>query len=343
MDKKTIVVTGGGTGGHLSIAKILIDNFKQRDCQVIFIGSTKGADKKWFENYLNLDKSYFLDTQGVVNKGPIGKIFSLFNIFKATLKSIIIFRKYNVSKVVSVGGFSASPASFAAFLTQKNFYIHEQNSVMGKLNTISSKWTKEVFGSYKNSTFKIDYPIDKVFFEKQRIRSEVKTVIFLGGSQGSVAINNFALKIAPILKEKNIKIIHQAGENNINKVQESYDSLGIEVDCFGFTTKLIEKLEQSDIAICRAGAGTVWELTALGIPALFVPYPYAAANHQYYNAKFIEDQNFGIVQKEDQLNVESFEQFLNSDIRSKSEGLIGIIKPNGIDIMVDTILENDGD
>lgn len=340
MDKKTIVVTGGGTGGHLSIAKILIDSFKSRGCKVIFIGSTYGADQKWFANYENLDESYFLHTQGVVNKRFIGKFLSLVNIFKATLQSLSIFKKHNVSKVISVGGFSASPASFAAFLSKKDFYIHEQNSVMGKLNTISAKWAKEVFGSYDNATLKVDYPIDKIFFEKQRVRTDVKTIIFLGGSQGSVAINNFALKVAPLLQKKGIKIIHQAGESNISDVQKAYNELGIEVDCFGFTTKLLEKLEESDVALCRSGAGTVWELTALGIPALFVPYPYAAANHQYYNAKFIEDKNLGIVLKEDSLDQDTFENFLNSNIEVKSQGLIDLIKPNGIERIVDTILHD---
>ncbi|MCK5294045.1 MAG: glycosyltransferase, partial [Arcobacteraceae bacterium] len=212
MKDKFIVVTGGGTGGHLSVAKSLIYELDNRGYKVIFIGSTKGADKAWFENEAKIYKSYFMNTKGVVNQGFIGKIKSLNMIFKAMLSCIKIFNKYKIQKVISVGGFSASPASFASIFTQSELYIHEQNSIMGKLNKITSKFAKEVFSSYdKNSTIK-DYPINQTFFKYSRIRENIKTIIFLGGSQGAKAINNFALELAPLLKEKNIKIIHQTGK-----------------------------------------------------------------------------------------------------------------------------------
>jgi UDP-N-acetylglucosamine--N-acetylmuramyl-(pentapeptide) pyrophosphoryl-undecaprenol N-acetylglucosamine transferase len=336
--KKSIVVTGGGTGGHLSIAKVLIDEFKKRDFHVIFIGSTYGADQKWFKEYENIDKTFFYDTQGVVNKGFVGKVLSLFKIFIATLKSVYILKQYKVAKVISVGGFSASPASFASLLTRTDFYIHEQNSVMGKLNKITSKWSKNIFGSYDNATQNIDYPIQKIFFEKQRIREKINTIIFLGGSQGSKAINDFALSIASKLKEMNINIIHQAGINDEKRVKEEYKKLNIDADCFGFSNNLIEKLINADIALCRAGAGTIWETAALGIPSFFVPYPYAAANHQYYNAKAIEDKDLGVVCNEKDLNEKAFFDFLKSDIKTKSKGLIEIINPNGVEKLVDSIL-----
>ena len=121
---KTIVVTGGGTGGHLSVARSFIDEFYSRGYNVIFIGSQKGQDKQWFENYPKLYKSYFLDTKGVVNQKLLGKFISMFMIFKAVLKSRQIIKKNTVSKVISVGGFSAAAASFAAILTKTDFYIH---------------------------------------------------------------------------------------------------------------------------------------------------------------------------------------------------------------------------
>jgi UDP-N-acetylglucosamine--N-acetylmuramyl-(pentapeptide) pyrophosphoryl-undecaprenol N-acetylglucosamine transferase len=335
-----IVVTGGGTGGHLSIGKILIDKLSQRGYLVIYIGSLGGADKKWFNNYSNLKASYFFNTKGVVNQNILGKIKSLYNIFIATLKVINIFRKYNVTKVISVGGYSASPSSFGALITRKDFYIHEQNSVMGKLNKISSKWAKEVFSSYDNATVKINYPIEDKFFKNQKIRNKIKTIIFLGGSQGSQSINKFALTVAKQLKNKNLNIIHQVGINNEDKMKEKYKKLNIEVDCFGFTNNLFEKLQKADIAICRAGAGTIWELAALGIPALYIPYTYAAANHQYYNAKQIVDKNLGSIVLEKDLKEKDLFDFIECDIQKKSEGLIKLIKPNGIEDMLDIILSN---
>ncbi len=334
----TIVVTGGGTGGHLSIAKVLIDGFKQKGYKVIFIGSTKGSDKDWFEEYSNLDKAYFLDTKGVVNQNITGKLNSLWMIFKATKKCLNIFKEHSVNKVVSVGGFSASPASFAAMISKVDFYIHEQNSVMGRLNSITSKSAKDVFGSYNNATFNIDYPVDEIYFNNQRVRTNCNTIIFLGGSQGAKSINDFALKVAPQLSKMGINIIHQAGINNYKSVQLEYEKLGINVDCFGFTKDLITKIKKADLAVCRAGAGTVWELCASGIPALYVPYPYAAANHQYFNAKFIEDKNLGVVLEQNNLSEEKLLEFINSDIEVRSQGLIDLIKPNGLSMMIERIV-----
>jgi UDP-N-acetylglucosamine--N-acetylmuramyl-(pentapeptide) pyrophosphoryl-undecaprenol N-acetylglucosamine transferase len=339
-DKNVVLITGGGTGGHLSIAKVLIDQFKLKNIKVIYVGSTNGQDKKWFENYTNIDESYFFKTQGVVNQGLFGKLKSLYLILKATLNVISIIKKNKVTKVISVGGYSASAASFAALITKKDFYIHEQNSVMGKLNQISSKWAKEIFGSYDNATYKIDYPIDKKYFQIARVRTSVKKIIFLGGSQGSVAINKFAIKNAKYLIDMGYEIIHQAGIKHIKNVQDEYKKQNINVDSFGFTNNLLDKLNSADIAICRAGAGTIWELSALGIPALYIPYPYAAANHQYYNAKFIEDKNLGKVVNENNISINKLMEFINSDIENKSRGLISLIKPDGISKMLNRIISD---
>lgn len=335
--KNKVIVTGGGTGGHLSVARSFIDEFHSRGFDVIFIGSQKGQDKQWFENYPKLYKSYFLDTKGVVNQKIIGKIISLSMILKAVLKSRKIIKKYDVSKVISVGGFSAAAASFAAILTKTDFYIHEQNSVVGRLNKLTSKYAKEVFSSYLESSKVKDYPISQKFFDYSRVRKEVKTVIFLGGSQGARAINEFALKVAPKLKEMNINIIHQTGKNDFKTMQDEYKKLGIEVDVFDFSSDLIEKMNQADFAVSRAGASTLWELVALGIPTFFIPYPYAAANHQYFNAKYLLDNDLCFLQNENELDENFFFESLKNNIELKSNQLLQTIQKNAVKNIVDII------
>ena len=335
---KSIVITGGGTGGHLSVAKSLIYEFYDLGYELIFIGSSKGADQDWFKNEKKLKKAYFMDTIGVVNQGKLGKIKSLFMIFKAMLKSIKIFKSNNVYKVVSVGGFSAAPASFASIFHKCDFYIHEQNSVMGKLNLITSKFAKEVFSSYdKNSKIK-DYPINQKFFKYARVRKEIKTIIFLGGSQGAVAINDFALKIAPFLKQKNINIIHQAGKLDYKRVKKQYEDLNINANVFDFSNNILEYMNQADFAISRSGASTLWELSALGMPTLYIPYPYAAANHQYYNAKFLLNDNLCFLKTQEQLNINILDEILNSNIEQISRNLINTIKKDGVKKIVNKIL-----
>jgi len=336
--RNTIVITGGGTGGHLSVARSFIDEFYARGYAVIFIGSLKGQDQKWFEGDSKLSKTYFLDTKGVVNQNIFGKCISLFMILKALVKSVNIIRKNNVSKVISVGGFSAAPASFAAILTKTDFYIHEQNSIVGKLNSITSKYAKEVFSSYLKTSKIKDYPIHSKFFKYSRVRKEIQTVIFLGGSQGASAINNFAIKIAPRLKQMNINIIHQTGKKDFENITSKYKELNIEVDIFDFSTELLEKMDQADFAVSRSGASTLWELVALGVPTFFIPYPYAAANHQYHNAKYLLDNDLCFLQEEKELDENYFFECLDMDLEKKSKKLITTIHKDAVKNIVDIII-----
>jgi UDP-N-acetylglucosamine--N-acetylmuramyl-(pentapeptide) pyrophosphoryl-undecaprenol N-acetylglucosamine transferase len=337
--KDIVVVTGGGTGGHLSVARAIINELHKRKIQVIFVGSTSGADKQWFENNTKISQKYFLNTKGVVNQNLIGKFISLALILKGMLKVLSIFKKHKVTKVISVGGFSAASASFASYFSKVDFYIHEQNSIMGKLNQLTSKYAKKVFSSYDTNLTIVDYPVDKIFFENNRIRKEIKTIIFLGGSQGAKAINNFALSVALFLKEQNINIIHQTGKLDFQRVKQEYETLGIEVDIFDFTTNIIDKMNLADFAISRAGASTLWELTALGLPTLYIPYPYAYANHQYHNAKFLANKNLCFLRTENELNVDDFKQILKQNISNISKKLSQNISPNGIKNIIDTIIK----
>jgi len=336
---KTIVVTGGGTGGHLSVAKSFIEEFYKRGYKVIFIGSTKGADKQWFQDHPKLYKTYFMDTRGVVNQNLLGKFTSLFMIFKAVLKSLKIFKQNNVTKIISVGGFSAAPASFAAIISKKDFYIHEQNSVMGRLNKLTSKRAKEVFSSYSKSSKVKDYPINEKFFKYSRVRNDIKTIIFLGGSQGATAINNYALKVAPKLNEMNINIIHQTGKNDFKNIKVEYKKLNIDADVFDFSTQLLEKMDKADFAVSRSGASTLWELVALGIPTLFIPYPYAAANHQYYNAKYLLENDLCYLKREKELNENDLFEIVKQNMESKSKKLIELIHKDAVKNIVDIIEE----
>jgi len=345
MNKEVVVITGGGTGGHLKIADTLTTEFIKAGVNVVFIGSINGQDKTWFENDDRFLDTLFLNTRGVVNKGKLGKVFSLLNMFLKAISCIKVFKKYNVTKVISVGGFSAAPATFASIINSKisskcDLYIHEQNSVLGKLNQVTKKYAKEIFSSYLDSSIIKDYPVDIKFFENARIRKEIKTIGFFGGSQGAKAINDFAISTAKELNAKGIKIIHQTGKNDFNRIKKIYDELGIQADVFDFTKDFISKMNECDFCVSRAGASTLWELAANNLPALFIPYKYAAANHQYYNAKNLLDKNLCFLKNEDELKKEDLLEVLNCDIEKISTGLKVSIHKDGASKIVKTILEN---
>ena len=323
----SIVMTGGGTGGHLTIIKAVKEHLKEED--LIYIGSTKGQDQQWFESDSDFSKTYFLETRGVVNQGLLGKLKSLFKIFSSVLEVRKILKKHKAKVVFSVGGFSAAPAAIAAKLSGIPLVIHEQNAALGSLNKLLKPYANTFISSYLEESPIKAYPIKQIFFDNARLRDKVQTIIFLGGSQGAKAINTLALEMAAELKSRGIKIIHQAGQNNIDEVKKAYDDLGIEAEVFGFTTKLADYMREADFAIARSGASTLWELAATAVPTLFIPYPYAASDHQFHNAQFLVEKDLAWIMREKEIDTGKVLAFLDEDLTEKSKGLIEIVEKDG--------------
>lgn len=316
----SIVMTGGGTGGHLAIIRAVKEELKGK--KNIYIGSISGQDKAWFENDNDFEKKYFLQTRGVVNQGFLGKIKSLWMLARAVVDSYKILKQEDVKVVFCVGGFSAAPASIASIIAGVPLVIHEQNAVIGSLNRRLMKYSKAFISSYiKDSPIK-SYPVKKEFFDKARTRKNVKSILFLGGSQGSLAINNIALSLASWLNDENIKIVHQAGEKNIDNVKARYKELGIVADVFGFANNMPQIMSEADIAVARSGASTLWELCANNLPSIFIPYPYAAGDHQFFNAKFLVEQNLAFVFRENEIDIQKIKNIIKDskslEIRSKA-------------------------
>ncbi len=332
-----LIFTGGGTGGHLVIALSLAEKARERGHKVMFIGSTSGQDRQWFGESSIFDEVHFLETTGVVNKSGFGKLSALWKVFKALLASRTLIRNFQVDAVVSVGGFSAAPAAMAAVVTGTPLYIHEQNAVTGKLNRLLRPYAKRFFSSYEEGENHCDYPVNGRYFENARIRNEVKTVIFLGGSQGAKFINDLALEIAPWLREQGVQIIHQCGLKEEDRVRSAYHALGIPAEVYGFTTQIAELCERSDFAISRSGASTLWELCAAKIPAFYIPFPFAAADHQYHNARYIIDHNSGWCERQSEGLLLKLQEAIGSDIQAKSEALGNLITQNGATHIIEKI------
>lgn len=333
-----VVITGGGTGGHLSIAKSIAKEYNKRGIKPIYIGSTKGQDKEWFEKSPLFSQILFLETSGVVNQGFFGKIKSLLNILKHSLYVKKFFKQNGITKVFSVGGYSAASAGIAAVISKTPLFIHEQNAHIGRLNKLLKPYAKLFFSSYDENSLVKDYPVEDEWFEIQKETTSLKTIAFLGGSQGARAINDVALEIALYLKEKGVKIVHQTGKSDFKKVKEFYETNEINADVFEFYSPLYEKLKDVDLAISRSGAGSMWELCAAKIYSIFIPYPYAANNHQYYNAKILEDKKACSIISQKELNKNSLISTLESlNLDSINAPLTDLINKDGAKNIVSMI------
>ncbi len=334
-----IALSGGGTGGHLSIIKALKNALNAKGIQPVYIGSNSGQDRDWFEDEDGFSKKFFLNSQGVVNKKGFKKIASLAQIFKSASTCRDIFKEHNIKSLISVGGYSAAPASFATIASRVNLYIHEQNAAMGRLNKILKPFAKEFFSSYDDRSKVKDYPVDISFFQNRKSIKELKTIIFLGGSQGSRAINLLAMELAKELNKRDINIIHQTGKNEFEKIKTFYQQNNLKADVFDFSSKLIEKISKADFAISRSGASTLWELCALGTPTLFIPYPYAAGDHQYYNAKNLADKKLALLRREDEIEAKKILKEIDKlNLEEISSNLKKEINPDGAMKIIEEII-----
>ena len=338
----SIVMTGGGTGGHLAIVRAVKEELVNEERAavdhrpstighppLIYIGSTQGQDRAWFGEDEDFVARYFLETKGVVNQRGLGKLGSLWMMFKAFTQARRLLKQHQAKVVFSVGGFSAAPTAFAAKSLGIPLVIHEQNAALGSLNKLLKPVADHFISSYLPESPVRAYPIKQIFFETARIRERVRTVIFLGGSQGAQAINALALELAPTLEERGIRIIHQAGERNIDATKAAYEALGIEAEVFGFTTRLAEYMAQADFAVARAGASTLWELSANALPTLYIPYPYAASDHQYHNAQFLVQKDLAWLMREGEIDTQKIIALLDEDMSQRSRGLMETIEPGG--------------
>ncbi len=332
-----IAITGGGTGGHLTIAKAIKEELNKRGIKPVFIGSTHGQDRMWFENDDGFEEKYFFQTSGVVDKKGLAKLSSLFNILKHIKECGKIFDRHQTDIVFSVAGYSAAPASISALVYRKKLFLHEQNSITGRLNRVLKPFCTAFFCSFEKDSPVKDYPINEIFFKNARIREKIKTIIFLGGSQGAKAVNEYAMKNAGMLRRREIEIIHQCGKSDLKRVREFYEKNSIKAEVFDFTPNLADFIKKADFAVSRAGASTLFELSASALPTLFIPYPYAAANHQYYNALYLKNKNLAFLQTEDDLTTNVLEDILDKDLTLMSQGLSRLIKPDGAKKTVDFI------
>lgn len=351
-----IAITGGGTGGHLSIAKALGQECKRQGINTLYIGSTRGQDREWFDNKDIFNRIVFLESTPVVNQSFFGKWSALAQNITESIKAKRLLKENNIAACISVGGFSAATGSFGAIFGRIPLFIHEQNACMGSLNKLLKPFAKMFFSSFDfpHSTI-TSYPVNEAFFTTKRVRQKLEVIAFFGGSQGARAINTLALNLAPHLKQQNIKILHQTGKLDYESTLKSYrekgfsiaDSLqdfksgGTSVFVFSFSDKMVELMSMADFCISRSGASSLWELASNGLPSLFIPYPHAAKNHQYFNAKSLVDNSLAMLHTQDELeNIKPeilLKNILNLDLAQISTALMKVTKSNGATQIIEHI------
>ena len=290
--KKNILITTGGSGGHVIPATILYEHLSRK------INVLISTDKRG-QKYLDKDIYKFetIDTPKLNNIFLLP--FNLMIILFLTFKSFFLLKNRKIEKLISTGGYMSLPLLLAAKLLKLEIYLFEPNRVLGRANKYFLKSCKKIFcytekvknlpKNFENKIVVIN-PLVKEEVYKLSLSVKIKdkyNLLIVGGSQGAKIFDeNLKNSIVNISKKVSIKVIHQTSEKNILYLQDFYSKNNIENLIFSFNKNFLKIIHQTDLCITRAGASTLAELSTLNIPFIAVPLPTSRDNHQFENANF---------------------------------------------------------
>ncbi|MEE4246933.1 MAG: undecaprenyldiphospho-muramoylpentapeptide beta-N-acetylglucosaminyltransferase [Kangiellaceae bacterium] len=293
---KTIMMMAGGTGGHIYPALAVAKELQRKGYNILWLGSEGGMEQELVPREgIELEK---LPISGLRGKGAVSLLVAPFKLLQSILLSINILRKYKVDLSAGFGGFASGPGGIATVLTMRPLLIHEQNAVAGMTNKVLAKFANTVCQAFdgaflkNNKLFTTGNPIRQELlqvagqkhYDLVRLKSNLN-VLIIGGSRGARSLNQqLPGQLKELVKSRKISVVHQTGLGNQDAVLKSYQHIE-NVEVFDYLHDIDTYYKWADLIICRAGALTVSEVAALGLPAIFIPYPYAVDDHQTQNAK----------------------------------------------------------
>lgn len=324
---KRIVIMAGGTGGHVFPALAVAQELMQRGWQVSWLGTRRGLESRVIpENHIEID---WLSVEGMRGKGVLARLSGVFKLFKACGEALLILRKRRPDVVLGMGGFVAGPGGLMSKVLGIPLLIHEQNRVPGTTNRLLVARAKKVMEAFPDSfsaqanAICTGNPLRTAFleiFEKTlwRIDSDrALRILVVGGSQGAKILN----EVVPgaLARLPSVEVRHQSGAAMQEPVAKHYLDLGVDAQVFAFVDDMASAYQWADLVICRAGAMTVSEVAAAGLPAVFVPLPHAIDDHQSANARFLADAGAAVLLPQHELNEETLKQTIEKMLPALTE------------------------
>jgi UDP-N-acetylglucosamine--N-acetylmuramyl-(pentapeptide) pyrophosphoryl-undecaprenol N-acetylglucosamine transferase len=302
------ILAGGGTGGHVIPALAIANELKKSyGAEVLFIGTARGI-----ENRLVPAAGYALRLVRVgalKNVSLMTRAKTALDLPRAVWDASRMLNEFAPDVVVGVGGYASGPAMLAAVVKHIPTLAFEPNVVPGFANRVVARFVSgaavhfEETGKYFRHAEVTGVPVRQAFFEIRAKRGGVPTLLVFGGSQGAHAINEAMIRCLPELRRQapGMHIIHQTGERDYNDALAAYRGLGESAEVFKFIEDMPAAFARADLMVCRSGASTVAEITAAGKPAIFVPFPRAADDHQRVNAEALARSGAAVVVEESKL------------------------------------------
>jgi UDP-N-acetylglucosamine--N-acetylmuramyl-(pentapeptide) pyrophosphoryl-undecaprenol N-acetylglucosamine transferase len=296
-----IVITTGGTGGHIFPALAVAAEVRRAhpEVDILFVGGNYGPER-------NLAEAAGLRFAGLPARGVLGRgvrsLGAVWWIGRSLLKSILLLLKFRPQVVVGFGGYAGFCPVLAANVMAIPTAIHEQNSVPGMVNRLLARRAGAIFLSFEDQASAFDP--QRTIMTGNPVRPEIAALgerdidmdtsdglrlLVFGGSQGARGINQAVVEALPALSQAGVRIVHQTGPADLQSVRAAYEKAGVEARVNAFIEDMAEVYAWAQLGLCRAGATTLAEIAATGLPSILVPYPYAAHDHQTKNAQGFVD------------------------------------------------------
>jgi UDP-N-acetylglucosamine--N-acetylmuramyl-(pentapeptide) pyrophosphoryl-undecaprenol N-acetylglucosamine transferase len=323
---KTALIMAGGTGGHIFPGLAVAHRLRERGWSVHWLGGHPPSMES------QLVPPHGFDYQQVQFYGVRGKglmtLFTLpYTLLRACWQSLQVLRRIKPDVVLGMGGYISFPAGVMAGLTGHKLVVHEQNSVAGMANKVLAMFAQSVLTTFPNVLKKAQWignPLREAFVRQARPSERLGKrhgplqLLVVGGSLGAQALNTVVPQALALMSEfKRPVVIHQSGAKQIDALRAAYEEADVQATLTPFIEDTAQAFAHADVVIARAGASTVTELAAIGVAAIYVPFPHAVDDHQTTNAKFVVDAGGGWLIPQPELSAQGLADLLQTLTREK--------------------------
>lgn len=312
---RPILVMAGGTGGHVYPALAVARELESRSQDVVWLGTQRGLESRVVpEAGIDIER---ISVKGLRRKGAFALLVAPFQLAWALMQSLGVILRRRPVAVLGMGGFVSGPGGLAAWLTRRPLVIHEQNAAAGLTNRLLARLARVVLQAFPGSfnsrvraetvgnPVREDIAAVAAPAARYRDRQGPLRLLVLGGSQGALALNRTVpAGLAKLPPAERPIVKHQCGTLTLDIARDAYKQHGVEVELLPYIEDMASVYAWADLVVCRAGALTVAEICAVGLPALFVPYPGAVDDHQTANARPLADAGAAVIIDESMLSAD---------------------------------------
>lgn len=301
-----LLISAGGTGGHVFPGIAVADAFisSEPGNEVVFIGTRYGLESKVVPQ--SGYRLLFVEARQFSGRNIAYKFITIASLVKGIHRCMSLIKKEKPDAILGMGGFTSVPTVIAGFILGIPIFLHEQNVQPGLANKMLAKYAKTIFISFEETRNYIGR--GKIVCTGNPVRASVKTkiedkkgdsfaIFIFGGSRGARSINQSAVDMLRYMDDyrDRVTIFHQTGVEDYEGTKDIYRTSGIRHEVFSFTDKMADYYNKADVVISRAGASTIFELSYFKKPAILIPYPYSAGQHQWKNALQVESLGGGYI------------------------------------------------